>query len=114
VKKAVVIKTNGTTETIEMGPSNELSVLQESVGGWIQAIQLSDTLVMWLNEEGKMESLPHNAIAQWYWDMAFGPETDYIVGNVVFTGGVDNEGETIGLTEEQVATLSDTSNLVSN
>lgn len=113
MKKAVIVKTDNTTKTVELTASNELAVLQEAVGGWVQAIQLTDTLTLWLNEEGKMEELAHNAIAQWYWDMAFG-RTDYIVGNAIFTGGFDEEGETIGLTDQQVENLSDTTVLATN
>jgi hypothetical protein len=105
VKRAVVVNTDGTTETIDLSASSELSALQGAVGGWVQVIEINNNLAMWLNEEGKLESLPHNRVAQWYWDMAFGADTDYIVGNVVFTGGLDREGETLGLTEEQVASL---------
>ena len=31
--------------------------------------------------------------------------TDYIVGDIVLTGGADNEGETIGLTDEQITEI---------
>jgi hypothetical protein len=110
MKKAVIIRTNGTTETIDIS-TDTLDKLQGAVGGWVQAIDLSDTITMWLNEEGKVEGLPHNETAQWYWDMAFGPDTDYIVGDIVFTGGVDAQGDTLGLDDKTVETLSNTKEL---
>jgi hypothetical protein len=39
------------------------------------------------------------------WDKVFGAGTDLIVGTVVITGGTDNDGETIGLTDDQVSLL---------
>jgi hypothetical protein len=55
---------------------------------------------MWCNEEGKMEGLAHNPVGQALWVQAFGA-TDYIVGDVVFTGGTDKDGETLPLSEER-------------
>lgn len=99
MKKAIKISTAGTVEELTMTDENGLSVLQEGVGGWVQAIDLDDDLTMWCNEEGKLQSLPHNPFAQVIWDQTFGPGTDYIVGDVVFTGGTDDEGYTLGLSD---------------
>jgi hypothetical protein len=60
---------------------------------------------MWCNEEGKIHGLAHNPFAQFMWDKAYGAHTDYIVGDIVLTGGTDDEGETLGLTDEQVAII---------
>jgi hypothetical protein len=38
------------------------------------------------------------------WTYRYG-NTDYIVGDVVITGGTDAEGETLGLTRSQVQRL---------
>ncbi len=83
-----------------------LDALQEAVGGWVQAIDLSPNLCLWVNEEGKMHNLPHNLKGQVIWDSFFGEGTDYIVGNIVLTGGTDNDGETLALTAEDIETLS--------
>lgn len=99
MKKAIKISTAGTVEELTMTDENGLSVLQEGVGGWVQAIDLDDDLTMWCNEEGKLQNLPHNPFAQVIWDQTFGPGTDYIVGDVVFTGGTDDEGYTLGLSD---------------
>ena len=68
----------------------------------MQAIDIATDMTMWCNEEGKLIGLPHNPYAQFMWDKAFGAHTDYIVGDVVLTGGTDSEGYTLGLTDEQV------------
>ncbi len=76
-----------------------LENLQAAVGGLIQAIDLAPELTMWCNDEGKLMGLPVNPVATALWTRYFG-ETDVIVGNVVFTGGSDEEGETTGLLNE--------------
>lgn len=96
---AIQIKTTGEVIDLDLTPDS-LQVLQTAVGGWVQAIDLDESLSMWLNEEGKLNGLPHNPYAQFAWDKRFGAHTDYMVGDVVFTGGTDDEGETLGLDKD--------------
>lgn len=66
------------------GKTFGLSQLQEIVGGLIQIIPLNKKeKFMVLNEEGKLEGLPHNKLAQEIWDEEFGKDTDFVVGNVL-------------------------------
>jgi hypothetical protein len=107
MKLGIRITTTGTVEELDM-TADGLQVLQTAVGGWVQAIDLDDELTMWLNEEGKLVGLPHNPYAQFAWDKRFGAHTDYMVGDVVFTGGTDEEGATLGLdpdTADQIRML---------
>jgi len=104
-KIAVVIKTDNTVEVIDI-EKDTLAQLQKGVGGYVQAIDLSADVSMWLNEEGKLIGLPHNTLGQKHWDKAFGPGTDTVMGDIVLTGGVDGEGDTIGLTVHQLFDLS--------
>lgn len=58
------IKTTGAT--LEVAPKGEIFTLEELqgfVGGFIEAVPLSDGTVMWLNEEGKLNGLPVNVKA---------------------------------------------------
>lgn len=104
MKKAIQIKTTG--EVVELDiTADSLTTLQTAVGGWVQAIDIATDLTMWCNEEGKLISLPHNPFAQFMWDKAFGAHTDYIVGDIVLTGGTDEEGATLGLSDEQTAII---------
>lgn len=103
-KNAIIIKTTGETEIVDFS-TNSLAVLQNAVGGWVQAIELNDNLTLWVNEEGKLEDLPHNPLAQHFFDLRFGPGADYIVGNAVFTGGADRNGDTLGLDDNALADL---------
>jgi hypothetical protein len=82
-----------------------LETLQKSVGGWVQAIESdSGDITFWCNEEGKLTGLPVNPVATAMWTRYFG-ETDVIVGNVVFTGGCDEEGETTTLLPDDLKNI---------
>jgi hypothetical protein len=102
--KAYIINTDGTGGVVEFDKHNSFDTLSGAVGGWIECVALSDDLDMWVNEEGKLVGLPVNVIGTRMWRAAFGP-TDVIVGNVIFTGGVDDEGETLGLSERSIERL---------
>ena len=84
--------------------ASQLAVLQDAVGGYIEAVDLADNLTMWVNEEGKLNGLPINPMATMLWEKHFG-FTDVIVGDVIFTGGTGSEGETLGLSEETAEEL---------
>jgi len=100
MKQAVVIETSGESRTIEL--DGTLEQLQSEVGGLIEAVTLPNGLTMWLNEEGKLQQLDHNQQAQVIFDHSFGPGVDIVLGNAVITGGADEDGETLGLTDEQL------------
>ena len=103
MKNAMVITTLGSASLVNL-ETQSLETLQGAVGGYVQAIDLGDQVTMWCNEEGKMTGLPHNPFGQAFWEKTYG-RTDYIVGDIVLTGGADNEGETIGLTDEQITEI---------
>jgi hypothetical protein len=81
------------------------STLSEAVGGLIEAVSLPSGLTLWVNEEGKLNGLPVNKIATDLFTREFGAQYDIIVGNAILTGGADDEGETLGLTDEQIVEL---------
>jgi len=117
MKKALAITTLGEATIIDLNEGS-LEKLQKAVGGYVQAIDLCEGLTMWCNEEGKMMSLPHNPFGQAFWETAFPVSefgrTDYIVGDIVLTGGADNEGDTLGLTNDEIEALLETVNYVTN
>lgn len=108
MKVAVIAADFAVPVRVDEVDSINLAYLQKQVGGYIEVIDVNDyeepDMSMWLNEEGKIERLPFNpratALARGYIMPG-----DVIVGDVVMTGGVDHEGESTGLTEEQVAML---------
>lgn len=105
--KALYLSTEMDTEirTFTVGDSYEL--ISSAVEGWIECVHLSSLGVdLWCNEEGKLAGLPQNEIASYLFHREFG-QFDSIRGNVIFTGGADGEGETLGLSEDQIKTLTD-------
>jgi hypothetical protein len=71
-----------------------------AVEGYIEALRISETCVLWINEEGKIHDLKPNFMLT---DRA-GNQVDYVSGNVIFTG-VTEEGDTVSLSEEDIALI---------
>ena len=74
-----LIKPDGTTLPL---PCCEPQVLNEAVGGCIEAIPLGNGRFLVVNEDGKGLMLPHNITATTILAMSGGTR-DYIVGNAV-------------------------------
>jgi len=90
MKQVLGIKTDGSVWLVGLD-GDELARLQVMVGGWVQCVDLENRVDLWCNEEGKMIGLPVNPLATMIWQVAYGP-TDVMVGDVVISGGADNEG----------------------
>lgn len=90
---------------VEFPTGETAEQLHALVEGWYQCVGLNDEIVVWLNEEGKLNGLPWNQRAQALWDQKYGPGTDILVGPAVLTGGADAAGETLGLSDEQLASI---------
>lgn len=105
MKKAFKLSVHGETQVVDLdAPEGSLKVLQSAVDGYVQAIDLSANLTMWCNEEGKLIGLNRNEKATEQFREVFGA-VDVIMGDVIFTGGVDDEGDTMGLTQDQILRL---------
>ena len=116
MKKFAVLKIDGSLEFQEVSSEGEYDFLSNAVGGWIQAVTLDyneevGDLVLWCNEEGKLNGLPANESATRLWEFYYG-KTDIIVGDVVLTGGSDDEGETLPLSETRMVQLAQLFQLV--
>jgi hypothetical protein len=99
MRKAIMLDVDGNLSAIDLDAGNGLKILQDAVGGWVQAVDFRDDLTIWVNEEGKLNNLPINAEATKIWAHFFG-NTDFIVGNAVFTGGTDENGETMAISAD--------------
>ena len=100
-QKAVIITTEGKKSLVEFDFGNSYQILSDAVGGMIECVGLKDADV-WCNENGIAEGLFLNMIASAIYSDAFN-SSNPILGNVIITGSCDAEGETLGLTDEQVA-----------
>ena len=102
MEQAVIIKTDGTKSVVEFEVGNSYNLISQAVGGWIEVVGLDKRQAdLWVNEEGKLKGLPQNPIATSLFMEEHG-RMDVIVGNVIITGGTDENGDTLGLTPEQV------------
>lgn len=104
-RKYLKITTDQTATILECNSLTSYDAINKGVGGYIECVAINPNLDMYVNEEGKLISLPQNLIAQHYWNTTYGFWTDIIVGDVVFTGGVDDEGESQSLSQEQIDTI---------
>lgn len=95
----VALEVNAKGEVRELNITDNkasLKIMQDSVGGLIQPVGITDNLVMWVNEEFLfMPELDLNAIATTFFGSVGG--TYDIHGTVVFTGGLDEDGYSAGL-----------------
>jgi hypothetical protein len=93
---AIAISTKG----VKSETGFTLEELQAGVGGGlVQLIQVSDTVTMWVNEEGLLrDDLELNDVATIFYHALGGQDTP-IMGPIVFTGGGDDDGETLPLTD---------------
>jgi len=104
----VIIKTDGTVEAQKLSGdmTADFNLISKTVDGFVERAPIANyTQLMWVNEEGKIQGLPHNPKAQRLWDEAWGEGSDYIVGNVVITGDDTDEGETGKLPEGEAERL---------
>ena len=87
--KVVMVEPHKSPYIAEIG--NDLSSMQESVGGYIQAVDLEPHVSLICNEEGKLLGLEGNRSL----------DNDVLVGNF-FIAGNNDEGEFTSLTDEQI------------
>lgn len=82
----------------------DYAYLTKRVGGMIEVVSFRDDQAsIYLNEEGKIEGLAPNRRAT-YLAKRHGAISmlDFIAGDAVVTGPVDDEGEETGLEQEQI------------
>lgn len=96
--KGIVITADG-----EIGDfDGEYDELSAAVGGWVEAAPVeADNVTIWCNEEGKLNRLPINLVANHVWaflgDMGCQANGDFLVGTVVITGGTSPSGKSLSL-----------------
>jgi hypothetical protein len=101
MERAVIIRTTGERAVVGFNKGDSYDLLSKTVGGLIELVRLTEhNADMWVNEEGKYSGLTQNPIATALWADMYGT-TDLIMGNVIITAD-DGEGETVGLSNDQV------------
>lgn len=74
---------------------NELEPLQSLVGGYIEALPVSEKLLILCNEEGKLMGLPYNCTLV----------GEQLVGTIVFVGVDGEEFDSVPLSINQAQVL---------
>lgn len=105
-RQAILITDTDTVEVINLpnDTKSEYGLFSMTLDGYIEAVALDKDLLgltLWVNEEGKLISLPFNSLATRLWEMSYG-KTDVIMGNAIITGDADENGKTLGLTPNQI------------
>lgn len=91
--KVVKILPGEEPEAVEI--TGTLESMQAVVGGFVEHVSLTQTLDIWVNEEGLLLQLPYNRTLA----TPFGEIP--LFGTILVTSH-DEQGETIGLTDGQV------------
>lgn len=105
-KHALVVKAELTAELIDIA-EQELSKLQSAVDGLIQPVEIGQNIVMWVNEEGLLrDDLKVNYLATTIYQQLYG-SWNPIMGDIVFTGGADENGATKTLAQVDIDELSE-------
>ncbi|MFI5752423.1 DUF3846 domain-containing protein [Streptomyces sp. NPDC051644] len=70
----------------------------------VAAVDITTKLTMWVDDEGICKGSPVNEPATRLYAL-YQPLHQPYYGNAVFTGGLDHEGNTLGLNEDQAITV---------
>ncbi|MFD8406030.1 DUF3846 domain-containing protein [Streptomyces anulatus] len=104
---ALILRTDGSFEVIDWPKENHLPILYKGIGcTHVDAVDISPRLSMWIDDSGLINGSPVNRAATILYAIHQEPHQHYH-GDVIITGGVDREGETLGLTNNEVASLID-------
>lgn len=98
--QAVKLDTDGVATVIDLGDDNGRAYREHIGCTWFDVARLDDHLDMWVDDEFAIKpDLPVNILAT---GIARQHGFDYqpYCGTVVFTGGADDEGDTVAIGDE--------------
>lgn len=104
MNKGMLVTPDGVARIVEFDSKTSYNVLSTGVGGLIECVSFERDLEVYVNEEGKFNGNEYNPYATVVWIKYYGL-TDMLMGTVVFTGGVDANGNTRGLTKARIEFL---------
>jgi hypothetical protein len=108
--KVIIINQKSEYKIVEMNQKPSLDILQGIVGGYIEWVRIKDNSGYYVNEDGKFTK-QLNELATYFWARDYfanhgGIVQDYIAGDVIYLS-TDEEGESAGLTEEEIKEFED-------
>ena len=101
--KAIIARTDGTREVVEVNQSGLLEYAQSVVDGWIEFVSIRTpdlNVSLIVNENGFAEGLALNPLASALYAEIGGNSP--IVGDALILGGTNFAGDQLGLSDEQV------------
>ncbi len=99
----ITVQPNGEVTRVEVEKTEEVYPALKSAVGWIEPIDYNENLTHYHNEEflyAEGEEFQQINYTVTVVGGILGVETPRIYGPVIFTGGIDDEGETKGLSDE--------------
>ena len=106
--KAIIVPAMSGPKIVDFEMGESYNLIQSTVGGHFDCVSINSLGAdVWIHDEGKLIGLPVNALATTLWLHEYGM-SDVLAGDVLITGGVDSEGATLGLTEEEAETIIET------
>ncbi|MCX4417790.1 DUF3846 domain-containing protein [[Kitasatospora] papulosa] len=102
---ALILRTDGSFEVIDWPAENHLPILYAGIGcTYVDAVDISPRLTMWIDDTGLINGALINRAATILYAIHQEPHQHYH-GDVIITGGVDAEGETLGLTNDEITSI---------
>ncbi|MFD8962436.1 DUF3846 domain-containing protein [Streptomyces caelestis] len=102
---ALALYADGTFQMIDWPTTRTLQTLYTEIGCQnVTAVDMTDDLTMWLDDEGLITGLPVNVGATALY-AAHRPPHQLYHGTAIITGGTDRHGDTLPLTLDQLSTL---------
>lgn len=101
----------GTDGTVTILADASYETLRDGVGGWIEAAPTDGSIVIWVNEEGKIDRLPYNPLGHALWAQvdSYGciAAGDWMAGPCLITGPADADGNTTDVPDWVLPALAD-------
>ncbi|MEV5162843.1 DUF3846 domain-containing protein [Streptomyces sp. NPDC053728] len=102
---ALLLRTDASFELLDWPKENQLNTLYRTISCQnIDAVDITDQLTMWLDDEGLINGAPLNRAATLLY-AAHRPPHQHYYGHAVITGGTDRHGNTLGLSQDQLVPL---------
>lgn len=99
---ALLVTTDGAVTDLPLTKGKLLADMYKAIGcNLVEVVCPTDDLTFWFDEEGLYsENTADNMAVTRVLAEVFGFNRQVYVGHAVITGGVDDEGDTLGLTDE--------------
>ncbi|MFD8251317.1 DUF3846 domain-containing protein [Streptomyces werraensis] len=102
---ALLLRPNASFTVLDWPTTGQLPVLYDAIGcTYVDAVDVTAHITMWLDDEGCLNGSAPNLPALNLFSTFNEPHQPYW-GNVVFTGGTDRNGDTLGLTKDELLHL---------